>query len=279
MTHLLTLAKRLSRLTFSVVVVAIVVATLFVLSSLSTAAAGRATGGLSSDASLRVLQPTPGEVVTTPGLTLDVRAVDYMLDAGYAGTPNLSHIGHYHEILDGRLVDMTPLHNPNTDIVSMVDVTPGPHVLTLVPANNDHSMVMSAAVSIPFTYAGPFLPPPAPVVFPNPPAIAITSPANGTTIAGRSFFMTASIGDFSLCGDCFGKDNITGVGHWHIFLDQPVMSHMLTMAGGTTQEVSLKAIPQGWHTFYAVLVNDQHMPFMAMPSTMTSIRLYVAGSD
>jgi hypothetical protein len=114
-------------------------------------------------------------------------------------------------------------------------------------------------------------------VFPNPPTVTITSPANGATVAGPSFFMTVSLKNFELCGDCFGKDNIAGVGHWHIFVDQPVMSNMLTMAGDTTQEVSLKAITPGWHTFYAVLVNDQHMPFMGVPSSMTSVTLYVAG--
>jgi hypothetical protein len=236
-------------------------------------------GGLSNSVSLQVLAPTPGEVVTTPTLALDVIAVGYKLDAAFAGTPNLAHIGHYHEILDGQLVDMTPLDNPNTDTVSMVDVAPGPHVLTLVPANNDHSMIMSAAVNIPFTYAGPFLPPPSPIVFPNPPGVAISSPANGATVTGSSFSMTVSLNNFELCGTCFGKDSITGVGHWHIFLDQPVMSHMLTMASDTTQTVSLKAITPGWHTFYAALVNDQHMPFMGVPSTMAAVTLYVAAGS
>jgi len=247
-------------------------------STQTPATASAPSSGLPSTVSLKVLSPTTGEVVTTPTLALNVVAVGYKLDAAFAGTPNLPHIGHYHEILDGRLVDMTPLHNPNSDTISMVDVAPGPHILTIVPANNDHSMIMSAAVNIPFTYAGPFLPPPAPVVFPNPPTVAITSPTNGATVAGSSFFMTVSLNNFGLCGDCFGKDNITGVGHWHIFLDQPIMSHMLTMAGDVTQEVSLKAIPPGWHTFYAILVSDQHMPFMGVPSSMTSVSLYVVNN-
>ena len=88
--------------------------------------------------------------------------------------------------------------------------------------------------------------------------------------------VTASANNFELCGDCFGKDNIAGVGHWHIFVDQPVISHMLTMAGDTT---SLKAITPGWHTFYAVLVNNHHMPFMGVPSSMASVTLSVAGND
>jgi hypothetical protein len=88
--------------------------------------------------------------------------------------------------------------------------------------------------------------------------------------------MTVSTSNFVLCGECFGKDNVTGVGHWHVFVDQPMMANMRTMASDTTQEVPLKGLTPGWHTFYAVLVNNQHMPFMGVPSTMTAVTLYVA---
>lgn len=241
----------------------------------SVAADGTATG-LGGGVSLQVLAPAPGAVITTPTLAIDLQAVGYKLDAAFAGSPNLPHTGHYHEILDGRLVDMTPLHGPNTDAVSMAGVLPGSHVLTLVPANDDHSKIMAAAVNIPFTYAGPYVPLPAAVTFPDPPSIAISAPAAGATVSGPSFFMTVSTSNFVLCGECFGKDNVTGVGHWHVFVDQPMMANMRTMASDSTQEVPLKGLTPGWHTFYAVLVNNQHMPFMGVPSTMSAVTLYVA---
>ncbi|HEX9038511.1 MAG TPA: hypothetical protein VF808_16125 [Ktedonobacterales bacterium] len=261
------------------VAIVAVVAILFGLPNRTAAASGNPPPGIGDAVSLQVLAPVPGQVVTTPTLALSVVANGYKLDAAFAGTPNLPQIGHYHEMLDGRLVDMTPLHNPGTDTISMVGLMPGAHTLTIVPANNDHSMIMSAAVNIPFTYAGSYLPLPAPVAYPASPAVTITSPASGATVGGASFFMSVSVSDFALCGSCFGKDNVDGVGHWHIFLDQPMMSNMLTMAGDTTQEVSLKAITPGWHTFYAVLVNDQHMPLMGAPNSMTSVTLYVSGLD
>lgn len=234
--------------------------------------------------SLNVLEPTPGQVITGPTLPLQVQSVGYRLDARYAGTPDLTYVGHYHEILDGNLVDMTPARDPNNDTISMVGVTPGPHMLTIVPAANDHSMVWSAAVNISFIYAGPYLAPPAPAYFPNPPAISILSPVNGATVQG-SFDITANVSNFVLCGECFGKANIDGVGHWHIFVDQPMMANMKTMAGGTTQAVALQGITPGWHTFYAVLVNNHHMPFMDMatgglvPSTIASVTLFVQSAN
>jgi len=64
--------------------------------------------------------------------------------------------------------------------------------------------------------------------------------------------MTANVSNFELCAECFGKADVNGVGHWHIFLDAPAMPNMLAMAGSGTQDVSLKGVTPGWHTFYAL---------------------------
>jgi hypothetical protein len=248
------------------------------LPSAASAQGSTVSGTLSSTVSLQVVLPTPGEVVTTPTLPIQVIAQGYRLDARYAGTPDLADVGHYHEIIDGHLIDMTPYRDGNRDQIPMRGLAVGPHMLTIVPANNDHSMVMSAAVTVPFTYAGPYIPMPAPSTYPGPPTITITAPADGATVQGDSFSMSAAVSNLQLSGDCFGKANVDGVGHWHIFLDQPMMANMLTMAGGTTQMVSLMGVTPGWHTFWAVLVNDQHMPFMGVMTTMAAVHLFVTSS-
>jgi len=102
-------------------------------------------GTLPSTVSLTVEQPTPYEVITG-SLPIQVAANGYVIDARYAGTPDSSVIGHYHEILDGRLVDMTPYIHGTSDTMPMTGVTDGLHTLTLVPANNDHSMVGAAGI-------------------------------------------------------------------------------------------------------------------------------------
>jgi hypothetical protein len=233
-----------------------------------------ARGGLvTGNVSLRVLAPTRNEVVKGPFLALHVLARGYKLDAYYAGTPDLSYIGHYHEILDGKLVDMTPLHGPNVDTISMVGVTRGKHVLTLVPTRNDHSAITSKAVNIPFYYEGPYRPQPAGYTGTGTPSITITSPKPDSTVRGISFNMTASIRNFVLSQDSYAKNLVSGEGHWHIFADKVDMAHMLTMAPTATQEVPIKGLARGWHTFYAVLVSNQHMP--VMPMTMTSVKLFV----
>jgi hypothetical protein len=239
-----------------------------------TVAGASADTGLSGTVGLTVLEPAPGQVITGPTLPIHVLANGYRIDARYAGTPNLPSTGHYHEILDGNLVDMTPLVDGNQDAMPMVGVSDGWHTLTLVPANNDHSMIMSAAVSIPFDYAGAYLPEPAGYTGTGTPGITITSPTDGSTVQGGSFTMTVNVTNFVDCGDCFGKALVAGEGHWHIFIDQVDMAYMKVMGGGPSQAVSLKGATPGWHTFYTLLVDNHHMPIM--PMTMASVRLYVA---
>jgi hypothetical protein len=235
-------------------------------------------GTLPSSVSLTVLQPTAGQIITAD-LPIHVVANGYLIDSRYAGTPDSSFVGHYHEILDGHLVDMTPYRDGNRDTIPMTGVSRGWHTLTLVPANNDHSQVNAVAVNIPFDYEGAVVPEPAGAT--GNAAIAITAPANGSTVQGDAFTLSASVNNFVLCGSCFGKADVVGEGHWHIFLDPPAgpmslmawMPHMLTMAGGPSQVVSLKGVTPGWHTFVGVLVGNDHMPIM--PMAMASVNLLV----
>lgn len=239
-------------------------------------------GGLfAANVSLTVLEPTPNEVVYGPGLALKVVAHGYKLDDYYAGSPALDCIGHYHEIIDGKigdffqgLIDMTPLNDPTRDTISMVGLEPGMHVLTLVPAENDHTVIWSKAVSIPFYYYGPYLPEPDGDI--GIPSIMITSPASGTTVTGKSFTMTVSVQNYVLCQDCFGKALVAGEGHWHVFEDNVDMGGMRQMSGTNTMTVPLLNYSPGWHTFYAVLTYNNHMPLVINNQMfMDSVRLLV----
>ena len=243
-------------------ILAVVAIAIFTLSILAITGPVRAdTSG--SDWALTVLSPTPYQVITTPALPLHVFANNYQLDSRYAGTPSLATIGHYHEILDGRLIDMSPTTDSQHDTISMVGVIPGFHVLTIVPARNDHSMIMASAVMIPFYYEGPFLAQPTCSTCNGPSSISIVPPASDI-IRGNSFTLTVNVQNFLFSNPSYGKELVTGVGHWHIVLDQIMMPNMLTMAFTNSQTVYLTGVAPGVHTFYAVLVSNQHMPFMVM---------------
>jgi hypothetical protein len=244
---------------------------------------------------LNVFAPTPGEVVTTPYLAIHLQSVNYQLDSRVAGTPDVSGVGHYHEYIDNNLmpgtnyglIDMTPTTNPTHDQISMVGVSVGPHILTLVPACNDHMVDWAAAVNIPFTYSGPYIPEPTYTgVAGASPTISIASPAPGTVLTGASFYMSVNVQNFLLCGTCYGKYLQPNVGHWHVFVTpvggMPMMSGMMTMANTDGQQVYLNGLAPGWYTFWAVLVQNNHMPFMdpttgmLVPGTYAMEMLYVS---
>jgi len=97
-----------------------------------------------------------------------------------------------------------------------------------------------------------------------------------------------NVQNFLFSNPSYGKELVAGVRHWHIFLDQVLMPHMLTMAYTDSQQVYLTGVAPGVHTFYAVLVNNQHMPFMFMnpdgamslaPGTFDSITLNINPID
>jgi hypothetical protein len=273
-------------------ILVVMIIAVFSLSIISLAAPVKATTD-SSGWTLTVVSPTPYQIVTTSVLPLHVFANNYQFDSRYAGTPDLPTIGHYHEILDGRLIDMTPTTDAQHDMISMVGVVPGLHVLTIVPARNDHSMIMANAVMIPFYYAGPFLPQPTCTTCSGSPTISIVPPTS-SIVRGDSFTLNVNVQNFFFSNPSYGKELVAGVGHWHIFCELPTapmgpeMKNMITMAYTDSQQVYVTGVGTGWRIFYAVLVSNQHMPFMVMnpdgtmgmaPGTVASILLNVNPAD
>jgi hypothetical protein len=202
---------------------------------------------------VEVTPPRANEVVKGPFIALHVLARGHTLDDYYAGMPVLTCVGHDNEILDGRLVDMTSLQGPNVDQISMVGVTRGTHLLTLIPPRNDHSMVMSKAVMIPFYYRGPFRPEPAGYSGTSKPSVMITSPRPGSSVGGVSFTTRVRLHIFVDCQECFAKGLVRREGHRHVFRDKLTMPHMPQMSGINTATVSLNGVkpprhrsPPGW---------------------------------
>jgi hypothetical protein len=49
------------------------------------------------------------------------------------------------------------------------------------------------------------------------------------------------------------------------------------LAGSSSQEVAIKNISAGVHTFYAILVGNDHMPIMPMTSAMVQLNVQHSG--
>lgn len=210
-----------------------------------------------------ITSPADGTKITSNVLSLAVKTSGYRDTCDLAGKPLQPRTGHWHVLLDKELVNMFCTH---TTRISMQNVEPGLHTLTVVPAIDDHAEVEENASSIQFDYE------PANALKPikgasslGNPTIKILSPRPGETVSG-DFDVTVAIKGFHTSCDLMGKANVTGWGHWHVNLDQSTgpMMGMGTMIGMSCTNVfhasTVGLNPGETHTVIALLNYNDHAP-------------------
>lgn len=210
-----------------------------------------------------ITSPSTGAMVTTNAVTLNVTTSGYEDTCALAGTPDQQGKGHYHILIDKSLVNMFCTAQAT---ISMQNVKPGMHSLTVVPAQNDHAEVEANAQSITVDYE-PTSPIPAitDASFAGAPSIKIVSPAPGTVVSG-SFDVVVDVSNYNLSCDLFGKPDVAGYGHWHLNFDSDTgpMMGMGSMAGMSCQKLfhaSTAGLKSGeTHTLIALLVDNGHAP-------------------
>jgi hypothetical protein len=219
---------------------------------------------------------TPKDGATVTGNSLDVQVAfsGFRLSCAQAGKPVVAGVGHYHIELDHALVNM---YCTEKATISMQNVTPGRHTLTVLPAMNNHMEVEEGKQSIAVNYQ------PAQALATitastlTGPSIKILSPRAGDKVSG-TFTITVAISHFNPSCDLYGKANLAGYGHWHLNVDSmsgPMMGMgtMLGMACAGTFQASTEGLAPGSHTFFALLVDDQHAPLM--PDVFDKVDLVV----
>jgi hypothetical protein len=221
----------------------------------------------------KILWPPQGQVVTSNAVPVIPEFSHWTERCDLAGTKVTPGAGHYHAYLDGSLVNMFC----GPALVSLQNVKPGKHTLTVIPAENDHAEVESAKASVtvdyepshalPWISAGP----------PGTPRIRILYPRNGATVHG-AFPLVVDVSNFLLSCDLYGKARVSNAGHWHVNVDTMTgpmmgMATMLGMSCTNSMVISTAGIPQGRHTFYAFLVDTLHEP-LARP-VVASVTLTV----
>lgn len=223
-----------------------------------------------------ISSPANGTHVTANDVTLEVVATGYELDCDLAGKPDHEGKGHYHVEIDKSLVNMycTPKAT-----ISLQNVKPGMHTLTVLPAQDDHAEVHDNATSITIDYA-----PTAPLAAIKDasstakPSIKIISPKAGDTVFG-SFDVVVQVQNFKLNCDLFGKAAVDGYGHWHLNLDSTSegMMGMGTMAGMSCQTVfhaSTAGLESGsTHTLIPLLTDNGHAPLEPEVSDKVEVKI------
>jgi hypothetical protein len=221
-----------------------------------------------------ITSPSNGFTLTGNTLDLNVRATGYKLSCDWAGKPDQPGIGHFHVLLDKALVNMfcTP-----TVHISMQNVSPGMHTLTVVPAQDDHTEVEMNAQSIMVDYKPSNPLPPISAASAGKPSIQILSPRNGATLSGN-FTVRVKINNYHPTCALMGKPDVNGYGHWHANLDSmsgPMMGmgSMLGMSCKSTFTTTAQGITPGTHTIFALLTDNQHAPI----NVFSKVTVHVAG--
>jgi hypothetical protein len=227
-----------------------------------------------------IMSPMAGVKVTGNSVTVHVRVTGYKDTCALAGkhvmAMEITSTGHYHVLLDGSLINMfcTP-----TAAISLQNVKPGMHTLTVVPALDDHQQVTPSARSIMFDYA-PTAPLPAVTgaMGMGKPSITIVSPKPGATVSG-TFTVKVLIKNYHVSCALFGKPNLEGYGHWHLNLDTTTagamgMGGMMGMSCANTIRASTAGlIPGSTHTLIALLVDNMHVPLMPLIAARVTVRI------
>lgn len=223
-----------------------------------------------------ITSPANGTVVTENSVTLQVQASGFEDTCDWAGKPTKEGVGHYHVEIDKALVNM--YCSPEATI-SLQNVKPGTHTLTVIPAQNDHGEVHDNAVSVDIDYepARP-LPEVTDATAAGAPSIKILEPKDGDTVSG-SFDIMVQVTNFNLSCDLLGKPAVAGYGHWHLNLDSTSqgMMGMGTMAGMSCEQVfhaSTAGLDAGsTHTLIALLLDNGHAPLM--PEISDKIEVHI----
>ncbi|MBI5290149.1 MAG: hypothetical protein HY873_14345 [Chloroflexi bacterium] len=225
---------------------------------------------------LAIIAPADGAIITANEVTLDVTATGFELTCDEAGKPVKEGNGHYHTEIDRSLIDM--VCTPQTTI-SLQNVKPGKHTLTIVPAQNDHAEVHDNAVSVTIDYqpTNP-LAEIADATSAAAPTIKIISPKAGDTVSGN-FDIVVEVQNFNLSCDLFGKPAVAGYGHWHLNFDSTTgpMMGMGTMAGMSCTTVFHASTagfePGSTHTLIPLLTDNGHAPLAPEVSDKVEVKI------
>ena len=221
-----------------------------------------------------VVAPTDGLVVTDNAVAVVPQFKNWAQRCDLAGTPNVAGTGHYHIEIDGSLVNMFC----GPAVVSLENVKPGTHTLTILPAKNDHEEIEAAKVQVKIDYQPSAALPAVGGLNVGKPTVTVLYPKNGATVSGKTFPLMFDVRNYRLSCDLLGKPKLANTGHWHVNVDTmkgPMMGMvtMLNMGCNNTLDVPLAGISKGKHTFFVLLVENQHAPLE--PGVFGSVTLNV----
>jgi hypothetical protein len=242
--------------------------------------------------SFTVLTPTAGDTVTSTDIPVSIQVSNFSLSGADVGLPDKDGEGHIHVMLDG--MNMGVLFNFYTSptfILPGQGMKPGQHTLTFDLASNTHVDMEDTVTNVTINYQ-PATAKAAPQTSGSSgtPEVTVAWPPNGATV-GPLFTLQVTRNNFTPSLELEGKPNLAGYGHYHVFVDMPMMDMagggdmgMMSMAGmigmpGTDSiPVDLRAWPNGQHTITIEPVQNDHTPIQGAKEAMITITLQGAAT-
>src|SRR5919204_2025617 len=97
-----------------------------------------------------IVSPADGAKITANTVAVQVQTTGFTSKCDGAGTKDVAGFGHYHIELDKSLVNM--FCTSAAVGISMQNVKPGQHTITVIPAQNDHTDITANAKSVTIDY-------------------------------------------------------------------------------------------------------------------------------
>ncbi|MBI4670304.1 MAG: hypothetical protein HY741_01375 [Chloroflexi bacterium] len=250
---------------------------------------------------LKIVSPKPGETITSTDIPVTVEVSNFTLSALKVGLPDQAGEGHIHVMIDGAHMGVLFNFYTSTTFTLPGDaIKPGPHALIFDLASNTHVDMPETAVQVDINYQ-PATSKSAPQAVANPgaPAVEIVSPTDGATV-GPIVTLQVKPTNFVPREGLEGKANISGYGHYHVFVDADLsmmmpadnktpeanatpeagggmammsMAGMVLMPGANEFSVDLSAWGPGKHTIVVEPVQNDHTPIEGGKHAQVTINL------
>ena len=245
--------------------------------------------------SITVISPSDGDTITSTDIPVRVMVSNFVLAPADVGMPDKDGEGHIHVMLDG--MNMGVLFNfytTQTFTLPGQGMKAGQHTLTFDLASNTHEDMEDTVTNVTINYQ-PLALQPAPdaIQSSGAPEVSILWPPDGATV-GPLFTLQVDKKNFAPSLQLEGKPNLAGRGHYHVFVDMPMMdtsggggqdmggmmsmAGMIAMPGNDSIPVDLRAWPNGPHTITVEPVQNDHTPIQGAKEAMIKITLQGAAT-
>lgn len=193
-----------------------------------------AAGAQGSKPSIAILAPTNGAKITSDAIDVKVKVSNFTIDCSQAGRPDKAGVRHIHVMLDtSTMATLTNFYCSDSFSIPGDGLTPGKHTLIVALASNTHMDMMETTQKVTVDFE-PTNPKPLPAANDQgEPSLTLVSPADGATVPAK-FMIEVKPVNFTPAANLEGKPNVPGYGHYHVYVDTPMMGEgmMSTPAAG-----------------------------------------------